>query len=234
MSAKRNFSPKTAFRVAHNLKLKSGESDYFCLLAQYEAETHPVLKLALQTRLERILAKKRGAASSPRELSLEVFKLISEWYHIPIIEMTELKGFELTPTNIAKRLRITRNEAEVAIERLERLKLIEKKEDGNYRKTNTDYEFRSELMNSALNQFHRQMLGKAVDAIEGQTRQDRLIASNTFSIDPRLLPKAVNLIGKFREQLVELFNSSDENTHTYHLGLQLFRLTEEKVERNKL
>lgn len=230
MSAKRNFSAHTALHVAQTLKLDEAETEYFCLLAQYEAEKHPTLKSALHTRLEAIQANRKQHSPVPRDLNVEVFKMISDWYHIPIVEMTELKDFEFNATNVAKRLRITRNEAEVAIERLERLELIEKTPEGIYKKTNADYEFSSPLMNEALNRFHKQMLAKASDAVEHQKRGERLICSNTFSIDPKLLPKAEEIIRRFRKQLVELFNSSSENSETYHMGVQIFKLTESEAE----
>lgn len=229
MSSKRNFSAHMALQVAQALKMDSTESEYFCLLAQYESEKHPTLKSALHSRLEHMQLARKRRSNVPRDLNVEIFKLISDWYHIPIIEMTELKRFKFNAANIAKRLGIARNEAEVAIERLERLQLIEKKQDGGYRKTNADYEFSAPMMDEALNKFHKQMVHKAGDAIEKQPRAQRLIASNTFSIDPRLLPKAQVLMNKFRKELVDLFNTGDENTQTYHLGLQLFKLTDSET-----
>lgn len=227
MSSKRNFSLKTAYQVAQNLKLGPVESIYFCLLAQYEAEKHPALKSALHSQLEEV-QKRQGVENGevPRDLNVEMFKLISDWYHIPIIEMTELKDFEFSAEGISKRLGISRNEAEVAIERLERLELIEKKAEGGYRKTNNNYEFRSALMSEALNRYHSQMLIKATESMAGQARTERKIVSNTFSIDPSLLPKAEEIINKFRQEMVELFNTGTDNTETYHMGVQLFRLTQ--------
>lgn len=225
LNAKRNFSPKLALQVAERLKLKEDENHYFCLLAQYEAATVPSLKAQLHSRLLDAQSNREEAGIIPQDYSVEVFKLISDWYHLPIVEMTELKDFDFNAKNIAHRLGITKNQAEVAIERLERLEMIEKKADGGYRKSHLDIHFRSDVMNAALNSFHRQMIGRASEAVAEQKREDRYIGSNTIAIDPKLLPKATELFAKFRNDLVQLFNSGEKNTEVYHLGLQLFRLT---------
>lgn len=232
MSAKRNFSPKLALKVAERLKLNEDENQYFCLLAQYEAASVPSLKAQLHSRLLEAQNKREKNGIVPHDYSVEIFKLISDWYHLPIVEMTELKDFKFTAENIAQRLGITKNQAEVAIERLERLEMIEQKPEGGYRKTHLDIHFRSEVMNAALNSFHRQMIGRAGDAVAEQKREERFIGSNTIAIDPKLLPKATELIAKFRDDLVELFNSGDKNTEVYHLGMQLFRLTKPEDEKD--
>jgi uncharacterized protein (TIGR02147 family) len=226
LSGKRNFSQQTSFKVSHRLNLNSEQSDYFCLLIQYETEKMPELRANLQERINKIKFRYTNKASLPVDLELEQFKLISDWYHIPIVEMTELKNFEFCAVNVARKLGISKLDAQVAIERLERLELIEKVEENCYQKTRSDYVFQSKNINFALNKFHRQMLNKAVDSLVGQKRSERQIVSNTFSIDPKLLPQACDLIEKFRSELVQLFNGSVENTETYHMGLQLFRLTE--------
>lgn len=226
ISAKRNFSPQTAFKVAQKLELDEAETEYFCLLAQFEAEKLPELKSALHTRLVEAQERRNPRANVPRDLSMEMFKMISDWYHIPIVEMTELKRFRFSPPNVAAKLGISRNEAQVAIERLERLELIECVGPEKYRKTNHSYVFNSPEMSAALNKFHGQMLNKAIVATSEQKREERFIASNTYAIDPKLLPKAHQLIEKFRADMVKLFDSSSENTQTYHLGLQLFNLTD--------
>lgn len=233
MSAKRNLSSRMAYQVAQNLKLSADESNYFCLLAQYELETHAELKASLHSQLEKLQRGRKRNGPVPRDMELETFKLMSEWYHIPIIEMTELHGFDFAPSNIAKRLGITRLQATAAIERLERLKLIERASDGKFKKTNSDYEFSSKKMSSALNKFHKQMLGRAVEAIDGQPRPERKVISNTFSIDPALLPQAEEILARFRQEMVALFNTGQTNTETYHLGIQLFKLTKSNQGKRK-
>ena len=235
MNKHRNLSSEMAFRVAQNLKLNGQEAEYFCLLAQYEAEKLPSLRDNLAERLS--AARKRSpqaVAAFPRDLSVDAFKLISDWYHIPMVELTQLKGFTLTASNAAKRLGISNNEAELALDRLERLHLIERLPEQGYRKTNEDYDFGSPFMNDALNKFHKQMLAKASDATTAQARAERQISSNTFSIDKRLLPKAAALTANFRREMVELFNTSEENTETYHLGIQLFQITQPPTSQENL
>jgi hypothetical protein len=69
------------------------------------------------------------------DLSLEVFRTLSDWYHLPILELTNVSSFELTPVSAAKALGISTAEAEAAIERLLRLELLEASSDGVPKKT---------------------------------------------------------------------------------------------------
>ena len=64
---------------------------------------------------------------------MEQFRILSEWYHIPIMELTELDDFDFCPQTVAQRLGIPATLAEVpAIYRLERLGLIRIDDKGKY------------------------------------------------------------------------------------------------------
>ncbi len=62
-----------------------------------------------------------------RNLQLEYFKVISDWYHYALIELTNLDGFQNSPEWIAFKLGITVNQAKSAVERLLNLELLELK-----------------------------------------------------------------------------------------------------------
>ena len=62
-------------------------------------------------------------------LEFEYFKVISDWYHYAIIELTLIDGFSSSPMWISERLGITTNQAKSAIERLISLGLLQKKDN---------------------------------------------------------------------------------------------------------
>ena len=64
-------------------------------------------------------------------MDIEIFKIIGDWYHCAILELTYLSDFKAEPNWIAKKLGIGYLEAKLALERLISLGLLVK-ENGNY------------------------------------------------------------------------------------------------------
>lgn len=219
-NGQKGLSLQSGLRVAERLGLGAQETEYFCLLIQYESATSDEVKDVLLTRLR---AMNRG--TEIRELSVDLFKMISDWYHLPILEMLELKNFDYSSKNIASRLGISPLEAETAIERLERLELIEKDERGRYKKAQNDLLVKTKQANQAAQRFHRQMLIKAAESFENQEPKDRYIGAQTFAVDPAQLTQAREIADRVRVELNTLFDQGTKRTEVYQLGVQLFRLT---------
>jgi len=219
----KNISLQNAYAVAVKLGLNTKQTDYFVLLVQLEQAKTPQHKESILSKLNLINGK-----TEVRDLSVDMFKIMADWYHIPIVEMTALDDFDFTPRNIAERLDISIQEVELALERLERLEMLEKDEDGRYHKTVSNYVFKSNKPNPALRQFHHQMMSKAQHSLTTQTPEEKYVGSQTFSIDVNQLGEARNIIEECRAKLVELFNRvnrAGKRTETYHFGVQLFKLT---------
>jgi uncharacterized protein (TIGR02147 family) len=216
----RNLSFQNAVRVSRKLQLKEKESEYFCYLVQLESSKSPDVQEELLNRI-RVLRRRREVHRIP----LDRFRLIADWYHIPILEMTDLKGFIMTPLSIASRLGISAIEAGAAVDRLVRLGLIERRSEGVYRKTRASFMIEAGSREDSLLRFHRKMLEKAMLATAEQPLDRRFIGTETCAIDRKDLPEAKKRIGKFMDDLVAYFGPGRNKTEIYHLGIQLFRVT---------
>lgn len=219
---KRNLNQSNAMRIAKRLGLTGNEAEYFCYLVQYEAAKSPEAK---ELALERI--NNLNPSREITSLSLDAFKVISQWYHFPILQLLRLDNFEFQSKNIAKALGITAVEAESALERLVRLGILEEK-DGAYKRLKNDLRVQSEEKNEALRAFHKQMLIKAIESLETQSTKEKYVGSQTIAIDLQQLPQARKHIDGFFEQMNAIFRKSAEPTEVYHLGVQLFRITRPK------
>lgn len=222
----KNLSLQSAHVAALKLGLEACEAEYFCVLVQYETAKSSELRESFLKRMRAL-----NPVREIRDLSVDQFRLIADWYHLPIVEMTLLEGFELSAKSVARKLGITALEAQAAIDRLERLELIERDASGRYAKVHENYLFKSEAPNEAIRQFHRQMLAKAAESLETQKHGERYLGSQVFSVDPGLLPEAHEMIEDFRKKMVGLFDRSKKRTSTYHLGVQLFNLHSKEKER---
>jgi uncharacterized protein (TIGR02147 family) len=224
----KNLSLETALQVATRAGLKSKEIRYFCLLVQAENEKNPILK---DSFIQQINQNRPGSREKIRDLNVDQFKMISDWYHFPILELTKVADFEFNSKNIAKRLGISPVQAEAALERLERLMLLERGENGKYIEDTNRMVASSIAPNAALRSFHKQMLEKAIESLETQTHLEKVLGSETFAVDAEKINEAREIINDFFERMVKLCTESSKKSDVYHLGVQFFNLTQ--IKKNK-
>jgi uncharacterized protein (TIGR02147 family) len=220
LKGKKNISIDSAKRIAGILRLNQKATQYLCLLAELEI-------VKSESRRNEICAKlyQLNPESKTAQIALDSFKMISDWYHYPIMELTTMKSFKFTASNIAVRLGISGFEAESAISRLKRLGLIERVGTGRYRKCASVVSAESPQPHEGLRIFHKQMLEKAIVSLETQSPQQKAIGSETFAFDEKLLPKAKELIDEFFSGMQWLAGKNGNPTHIYHLGVQFLQLT---------
>lgn len=218
IQGKKKLSFESGIKISQGLNLNQRESDYFITLVQLDSAKSSELKMSLLKKIE---------ALSPHrsiDLSLDIFRAISEWHHIPMLEMTYLNNFNFSAQSIAKKLGISKAEADSSIDRLERLELIEKIKEGKFKKCDDNLIVKSIQPNNALRIFHKQMLKKAIESIDNQTPQEKIIGSETLAFDSENLAKANEIIEECFERIVELSNKSKKKNSVYHLGIQFFNL----------
>lgn len=155
-------------------------------------------------------------------LALDRFRLISDWYHFAIAEMTTIQSIATDPEAIAGRFGLTPLLAAKAIERLLDSQLLERDATGRLKKSVGNYTT-GNIPSSAIRRYHRSMLNKAHAAIETQDPIDRDFSGLTMAIDPKNIPKAKKMIADFRRELMTTLESGNPSA-VYHFSAQLFRL----------
>ena len=164
------------------------------------------------------------AAPAYTQLAADAFAIISDWYHCAILELTFCEEFESSPKWIAQKLGISVTDSKIALDRLLRLELLEI-ENGRLVKSETFLTNYSEGFTApALKELQRQLLHKALHAIDHIEQPKKDITSMTMAIDPAKLPAAKNRIKKFRRELCA-FLENGRRTVVYNLGIQLFPLS---------
>jgi uncharacterized protein (TIGR02147 family) len=219
----KNLSPARAIGIASRLGLEGVEAEYFCQLVQLggaQAARSPELKAAILMRLRAL-----NPRHDIRDLSVDHFKMIAEWYHLPILALTQVSGFKLTPESAAQALGIHPAEAEAALTRMLALEILERAPEGEVRAVGERWLARSPIPNSALRRYHRQMLTKAIESLESQTPQEKFVGSETFGLDPEQLPEAVRITERYFDEMLALGERAKRRRKVYHLGAQLFDLT---------
>ncbi|HEX4923930.1 MAG TPA: TIGR02147 family protein [Bdellovibrionales bacterium] len=212
LRGKRKLSLKSAVRVAKSLSLSQTESKHLLYLAQLEQGDG----------LELIPAA--GAPKAKEELTAEIFHLVSDWACFAILNLSETAGFAWKTPQIAKRLGITVNHAQAALDRLERVGLV--KDVNGKKKVDPDYVLAAPgIPSEAIRAYHKTMLQKAADALDFQKMNERDITGIGIALDPKHIDSIRKDIAEFQEQLAEKYRNG-KKTEVYQLEVALFRLTE--------
>lgn len=163
-------------------------------------------------------------SSKYKFLSEDQFKVISEWYHYAILELTFVENFKSSPAWIARSLGITTAVAQTAIERLENLGLL-KMENGRLVKTERFLtNFEPGQTSTALKKLQRQVIKMADEAIDLVPQDEKDITSMTMAIDVNKIAEAKKLIAKFRRDLSQ-FMEDGPQSRVFNLGIQLYPIS---------
>jgi uncharacterized protein (TIGR02147 family) len=160
----------------------------------------------------------------PRKLiSADAFRVIGDWYHYAILLLAETEGFKADPRWIASRLGVSQIEAKFALQRLQELKLLQKT-GGKWRFV--DQEITTEdksLTTPALKRRQKQVLEKAIEALENDPIEKRSMTGMTMAIDPEKIPEAKKLISEFNRKMSK-FLECGKKSEVYELQISLFSL----------
>lgn len=229
LSGKRIPSAKTATKLAQGLNLSpEQEHDFFSSLADVQRtrglqRMSPVFKKLNESELSR--------QGPPADLSIDTFRIISDWYHYAILELSCTEGFKSNINWIAKELRIGVTETKLAIERLLKLGLLGEKNGVFFKTTERLTTADKHLTTPALRKYQKQILEKAIESLENDPIDIRSMSSMTMSVDPKNILFAKKLIDECTKQISALLRSGNQ-TEVYQLQVSLYPL--QKKEGNTL
>jgi len=158
---------------------------------------------------------------------MDTFAIISEWQYYAILELLKIQGFQSKPAWIAARLGVTPSEANIAIERLIRVELLEKDKKGNLKDRTSGFttDLQDGLTSEAHRRFQQQALKKAIEAVSNVPLGLRDNTSITMAINTKDLPVARAQIKSFRRELCQTLESTKTYDEVYQLTVSLVPLT---------
>ncbi len=220
MNGKHGLSIEAAQEITKNLNLDENEAKFFCTLVQEKHARSKVMKKKATEDLKSI-------KSQYKDLSLDHFKIIADWYHFAIMELTLLEGFQSDFAWMAKSLGIGIVEVKIAVERLLKLELLVEN-DGQLSISGSFFADPRGTPSEALRLFHRQLMVKASQALEFQSQEERDFSSTILAVDQKDLPRAKDVIKDFRNSFDQEFGKSQTKNNVYCLGIQFFSLHEHR------
>lgn len=215
LAGKRRLSPVTKKKIAGRLGLSAEDTHVFL-----DGDKPP------------------ATAKRPRDhrlVALDSFAVIADWYHLAILSLLELEKLELEPRLIARYLGIHEQEAKAALERLQRLDLIEQVR-GRWKQKGAELAFDNTVSSAASVRFNRQILERAIQSIENDPFEARIASASTFEMSSRQVAIARSELKTWRREFSEKLRTSGRADQVYCLAVQLFPLSrkmETKKKENK-
>jgi uncharacterized protein (TIGR02147 family) len=174
--------------------------------------------------VKKIMAKERlDRQAGPTPLTADLFVTISDWYHLALLELTLLEGFESNAPWIARALGISVFEAKGAVSRLKRLGALSEKE-GRLRASKSFFVNPAGVPSEAVRKFHEQALMKARDALTLVPAPKRDFSSLSLAMSEADLPALRAEIREFRDYLAQKYAKAKRKDQVYQISLQVFPL----------
>jgi uncharacterized protein (TIGR02147 family) len=224
----RGLSPKTAEKVTKSLNLSQEEKTLFLNLVQL----HQKRNLSAQKVAEEKL-KTLAAMDGYGELGLERFKIISDWHHFAILELTETKHFESDPSWIAGRLGIPTQVARDAIERLLDFGLLKKSDQGELQQTHVNLATPSGIPSRELREHHSQILMKADAALHEVDVTERDYSAITLAFHSEQMDEVRKELKELRRRLGQKIQERPNKDRVYCLAMQFFPIDKNDSSKNK-
>lgn len=210
-------SAQRAAALAEKLRLSNAETELFICSAEAAHSRHPASRAKAAKRLKEL------QADTFSRINMEKFHLIRDWYHLAILELTELKSFQSDVAWIARAIGIEESRVKEAVDRLERLGLLNTS-TSRWTQLEADFETPPEFSSRAIREYHKQMLGLVEKRFETVPLEKRELGSVVFAVDETLVPELKKLVRKFQRNVAMLVEKSPTRDALYALNTQLMPL----------
>jgi uncharacterized protein (TIGR02147 family) len=211
LNGKRNVSKKLAVRML--ARLGSDPKDQNKIIQLFDYNKNSTTKVSEPSK-------------KYLELSSDHFQILSQWHHFAILSLTETKGFIADPVWISERLGIKVTEAELALERLQRLELVEwNRLKKSLKITKGQLMTSDDIADTAVRKSHFEDLQIAAKKLDEVDIVDRDFTSMTVALDKNKLPQAKKMIRNFQDQLATFLETGTQ-TEVYKICFHLFTLSQ--------
>lgn len=226
LNKKQGLSRQAAEQITKTLGYGEDEAEYFCDLVSLKHARS--VKEREKAKLRVFKAEYEKQRDELYSLQLDSFKIISDWYHLGIMELMKVKNFRHDTKWISRRLGVQVIQIELAIDRLVRVGLL-KVEDGKFVATQSNGWVPGGVPSSSIRKFHKQVLEKALVAMETQAVDERFFSTRLLTLNRADLPKAFEAITEFQKRFCVDLDADESKELLYCISMQLFKIVEEET-----
>lgn len=213
ISGKRPLTRKMAERFAERLKLEPEKTQQLI---------RSVILSKLQSSLPDDAEINQITDQKFTPLNLDVFNVISDWYHFAILSLLETEESRLQLRWISARLGIPERETRQAVKRLIKLGFI-KRRGRSFELPTKPLSICTQGYDVAMRTNMHQYLDKAHHSLDTDPAEVRELSTSTIAIDPKNIPRAREAIKRFRREVSQLLERG-KKTRVYSMSVQLIPL----------
>ncbi|MBC7740920.1 MAG: TIGR02147 family protein [Bdellovibrionaceae bacterium] len=221
LKARVGMSEERIENIALSLNWSAPRKEHFRDLVQAKFERDAGIRQSAMIRV------KSRIKESGHGLSLDVFKVISDWYHLVILEMCEMQD-HLSAQQINKDLKLASGTGQRAIDRLLKLKLLKKTAQGYKPESGTSHAG-DEGTSAAVKAFHAQVLNLATEALQNNEGEAYDSHSLFYSIDQADLPKMNAELRKSMLAILSRYAQTKNANCIQGLSLQIFPIWSKQI-----
>lgn len=223
LKGRKGLSKPSAERVAKSMGLTPPEQEYFkALVLTRHGRTEAARQMA-QAKLSHLSLNKEKHV-----LEIDRFQVMAQWYHFGILQLTHLKRFRSEIPWMARQLDIPEADAREAVARLKRLGLLKTDENGRLVTTKDILLSKHGIPSEALRKFHRQMIEKAVKAIQDYPVEKRMILSTQIPMRADMYEKISTRLYELQSEFIQKYSASEKDGDlVYGFNFQLYPLSRE-------
>ena len=161
-------------------------------------------------------------------LSKAQARFYEKWYYVVIFEMISFKSFRKSHSWIRQKLGVDLKAGEIdqAISDLKELGLISETPGGVLKRKVSEVSTGEAVTSHYVLEFHSELLLRARQSLKTNGEHQREVLSLVFAVSERRYGAFRDLLRKFYSDAYELASAETDADQVYHLGLQLFPLTD--------
>lgn len=227
LSQKRVLTAQTADQVASNLALEASERSYFKKLVQLSESRSQEQRLKAFQKIKRF---QKYSKTNVKEV--EAFNYLSKWYYVAIRELAAHADFKGDVRWIQKQLskHVPATEIRKALNFLVEHGFLAKA-NGKFTIPNRDVDCLGGIFSLSLNQFHKDILKMASEAIDEVSKERRYLTGYTFLVSDESYKQLTDILEETKEKIRELEKSDSGRAGTksvYHVELAAIPMTGRK------
>ncbi len=220
-SGKRLPTRSTLRKLNAAMKASAAEGEYLETLVDFLKTKDADEREVLNRKLKELCLE-----FEPLAVEVDEFAVISDWWHVAILETLCLADFREEPAWIAARLggRVEVATVREALARLERVGLVRRDAAGRLMQGAPEFVTRDATKNAAVRKYHEQMAALGVAAFAGAAAVQRTVSGSTLAVEALRVPEAIKALEEFRRRFIKQFGS-ERGDEIFQLNLHFFALS---------
>ncbi|MGE0615355.1 MAG: TIGR02147 family protein [Bacteriovoracia bacterium] len=224
MNGKRALTDDVARQLLRHMDLNESETSFFQSLRQLSEKNPTEDRQRAYRKLQRFGIYRRH---NPKEF--EAYRYLSRWYYVVIREMAGFAHFQLEARWIQARLKakVSLREIQHAIDFLLKHGFVARmgKSDAGFPEGKS-VDCDGQIYRLALSEFHKTMLGMAVESIHSTPRDDRNILGFTIGMHPDTFGAVKEVMERAMNEIRGITQAQEGRSSVYHVSFVAFPVVE--------